>query len=274
MTRVFDVMTRSVATTAPDTPIEQVAALMRDLNIGDVLVVQDEKLCGIVTDRDLAIQALPNGVSKHTPVKTVMTADVITGQPEWSLEQVAQVMGKHQIRRLPIVEQGHVVGIVSLGDVALHLQNPKPIAASLHNISEATRPQVRRIGPMVQLLGVALPVLVAAGAIFFGTRTGQRFRKQWKPNALSNKARAAVQETVRALQAPETRRAALQALQDAELASKTRQSLESVRRSIEDSDLRKRATDLAAQVQKRQNVKSNRFAKLRAKSNGLFSAWL
>ena len=101
MLRAYDLMTRSVASATPKTPVSQVASLMRDLNIGDVLVIDDGKLRGIVTDRDLAIHVLTNGATSGAPVEKFMTTDVITGAPDWSVEQLADIMGKCRRHRFP-----------------------------------------------------------------------------------------------------------------------------------------------------------------------------
>src|ERR1700694_3597852 len=131
MSKAYEVMSCALATCAPNTPISDVAAMMRDRNIGDVLVVEDGQLRGIVTDRDLAIQALSgDDHPQKTPVHKYMTTSVVTGEPDWSLQKVSETMAKHQIRRLPIVQDGHPAGIISLGDVALHTDK-KQTARSL-----------------------------------------------------------------------------------------------------------------------------------------------
>jgi len=85
--------------------------MMRDMNIGDVLVVEEGKLRGIVTDRDLTIHVLTNGANSSAPVEKFMSTDVVTGSPDWSLDHVAQVMGDHQVRRLPIIENDNVLAL-------------------------------------------------------------------------------------------------------------------------------------------------------------------
>jgi CBS domain-containing protein len=136
MAKAFEVMTRSLATCAPDARVSDVAALMRDRNIGSVLILKDETLHGIVTDRDLVIQGLAGKDDPlQSPVNKYMSAPVVTGEADWSLEHVSEVMAKYQIRRLPIIEAGQLTGIVSLGDVALHEGKQKVVAKSLQAIS-------------------------------------------------------------------------------------------------------------------------------------------
>ena len=136
MLKTYEVMTHELATCAPDESVANVAAIMRDRDIGNVLVVEDGKLRGIVTDRDLALQALTGKDDPlQTPIRKFMSTQVVTGEAAWSLEQVAKIMAQHQVRRLPIVQGGQLVGIVSLGDVALHEDRKGVAAKSLQAIS-------------------------------------------------------------------------------------------------------------------------------------------
>src|SRR5512135_1892707 len=137
MLKAYEVMTHPLATCAPEASVTDVAAIMRDRNIGDVLIVEEGKLRGIVTDRDLTLQALTGQDDpQQTPIRKYMSTKVITGEPTWDLKQVTSVMAKHQIRRLPIVQAGNLVGIVSLGDVARYEDQKHVVAESLQAISE------------------------------------------------------------------------------------------------------------------------------------------
>src|SRR5512143_2488725 len=180
MSKAYEITTNLVATCGPEANAGDVAATMRDLNIGDVLVVEEGKLRGIVTDRDLTLQALTGKDDpRQTPIRNYMTGKVITGEPTWSLEHVAQTMGKHKIRRLPIVQAGKLVGIISLGDIARHTEG-KYAAKSLQAIS--TPPSSASFKPAHG--GSILPFLAFAalvtGAIGWLTvnHSGQAFRKQ------------------------------------------------------------------------------------------------
>jgi CBS domain-containing protein len=136
MLKAYEVMTRALATCAPDASVAHAAAIMRDRDIGNVLVVENGKLRGIVTDRDLAVQGLTGKDDPlQTPIRKYMSTQVVTGEAAWSLKQVAKTMAKHQVRRLPIVQDGQLVGIVSLGDVALHEDRSDVVTKSLQAIS-------------------------------------------------------------------------------------------------------------------------------------------
>jgi len=182
MLKAYDVMTRPLATCAPDTSVTDVAATMRDRDIGDVLIVEEGQLRGIVTDRDLALQALTGQADpRQTPIHKYMSTKVITGESSWSLEQVAKIMAKHQIRRLPIVQDGQLVGIVSLGDVARQEVRKDVITKSLQAISKPMGISApgRSLNGVVGLVGLALAALATAMfAWLTWSRSGQEFREQ------------------------------------------------------------------------------------------------
>jgi predicted transcriptional regulator len=229
--------------------------MMRDLNIGDVLVVEEGKLRGIVTDRDLTTQVLTNGANTQAPVEPYMTTDVVTGSPDWSVEQIANVMGEHQIRRLPIVEHDNVIGIVSLGDVALHTQKKETVGESLKNISEVTRARIRRASPMSKFLGIAIPVTLAAAVLVFSnTKSGKQLRRQLEASDVPYRARLALNDTLQALQDPRTRQAALDALESTGIPEKARGLVNTGVRRAQELNAQERALELAelAQVQAQQ----------------------
>jgi predicted transcriptional regulator len=229
-------MTRALAAVPPKTPVAQVASMMRDLNIGDVLVLEDGKLRGIVTDRDLTINVLTNGAKSDAPVERYMTTDVVTGSPDWSLEQIADVMGKHQVRRLPIVEEEQVVGIVSLGDVALHTPKRDTVANSLKNISDSARARFKMATPLTKFATIAIPIALGAVVLVAAnTKSGKRFRAQVQSGEAAEQARAAINDAVRSLQDPRTRQAALDALESTGLPDRTRQLIQESTRALQEN---------------------------------------
>ncbi len=175
MRRARDVMTAAVITCAPDSSVADVAKLMRDRNLGDVLITDDGKLVGIVTDRDIAVRvAAAEQDPRLVPIKSYMSKHLVTGQPDWDVNKLAKTMAHHQIRRLPIIENGMLVGIVSLGDLALKDTKRPMVSWSLKEISEPraihrmhTRGRLRglvRLGlGLAALTGVALVLSSKAG---------------------------------------------------------------------------------------------------------------
>lgn len=137
MLKAYEVMTHTLTVCTPDTSVAEAAGLMRDHDIGNILIVEDGKLRGIVTDRDLAVQALTGNCDPlQTPVRKFMHANVFTGESDWSLARVAKTMARHQIRRLPILQDNQLVGIVSLGDLASHEDRKHTVIKMLNEISE------------------------------------------------------------------------------------------------------------------------------------------
>jgi CBS domain-containing protein len=125
--RVRDIMNTDVATAAPGTPISQVAKLMADRDVGAVLIVEDGKPVGIVTDRDLVVDHLAKGHTQDHAVQEAVSgggvfAGLTTVAPDLDVLEAAQELGRHQVGRLPVVAGDRLVGIVSAGDLAKQLR--------------------------------------------------------------------------------------------------------------------------------------------------------
>lgn len=117
--KVGEAMTREVRLANPQQPIRDVAQLMAQLDAGAVPVSEDDRLVGMITDRDIAIRAVAAGKGPDTPVREVMSREVKYCFEDEELDHVARNMGDIQMRRLPVVNrEKRLVGIVSLGDIA------------------------------------------------------------------------------------------------------------------------------------------------------------
>jgi CBS domain-containing protein len=117
---IRDVMTESVVTAQPSATVRQVAELMRERNVGSVVLLDDEgALAGFVTDRDLALGALTDGRDAGDPVAAHSSSPVVTAQPNMDVEEAAELMVRHGIRRLPILDDGRLTGIITLDDIAV-----------------------------------------------------------------------------------------------------------------------------------------------------------
>ncbi|MDX6678197.1 MAG: hypothetical protein QOE31_2249 [Solirubrobacteraceae bacterium] len=113
-------MTESVVTAQPSATVRQVAELMRERNVGSVVLLDDEgALAGFVTDRDLALGALTDGRDAGDPVAAHSSSPVVTAQPNMDVEEAAELMVRHGIRRLPILDDGRLTGIITLDDIAV-----------------------------------------------------------------------------------------------------------------------------------------------------------
>lgn len=139
---VKDVMVDKVISVDTTTTLAEAAQLMRDGNIGVLPVVEGGQLRGLLTDRDIVIRAVARGVdSRSTRVAECATADIVCAKPEWSADQASQAMARHQIGRLPVVDEGgRLVGIVTLSSLALRSRDAEE---TLHAAEEVSRRSAR-----------------------------------------------------------------------------------------------------------------------------------
>lgn len=133
--RIADAMTRDVNMVTPDQSIIDAARMMAESDCGALPVADNDRLVGMVTDRDIVIRALAQGKAGDTKIKEVMSPEIKYCFEEDDLESVAQNMGDQQIRRLPVLSKDkRLVGIVSLGDIAN--ADEMPAGEALSEISE------------------------------------------------------------------------------------------------------------------------------------------
>jgi len=137
---VASVMTTDVDCCTPESTCKEVAIKMKELDVGAIPICENEKLVGIITDRDLVIKGLANDLSDESPVSELITNLVVKGTKDMSIEEAAKIMSHEQIRRLPIVENEKLVGMVSLGDLAVNNQSSKKAGEALKDISVPSEP--------------------------------------------------------------------------------------------------------------------------------------
>lgn len=130
---VSDVLTPSPTTIEVTKTVRDAAELMSAGDVGVLVVLEDRKLVGLVTDRDLVVRVLATGGSPEDPVRQACSSTLVTVQPADTIEHAAQLMAEHGVRRLPVVVGDDVVGIVSIGDLAIE-RDPD---SALGNISAA-----------------------------------------------------------------------------------------------------------------------------------------
>ena len=107
-----------VHTVRPDDTVFDALRLMAERNIGAVIVTADDRVVGILSERDYARKVILLGkASRETPVRTIMTTQVVTIDPGWTAEQCMALMNERRVRHLPVLEENQLVGIVSIGDV-------------------------------------------------------------------------------------------------------------------------------------------------------------
>lgn len=117
--RIEDIMTTDVETCRPGSTLQEVASMMREINVGSIPICEDGRLVGIVTDRDIVVRGIAEQIPSDAAISEILSAEVITGTVGHTIEEVAELMATHKIRRLPIVANERIVGIVSLGDLAI-----------------------------------------------------------------------------------------------------------------------------------------------------------
>ena len=125
--QVRDIMSQDVTALAPSISIADVAAIMRQLEIGSLPVMDQDQLIGIITDRDIVVRVVAEGLDPHMETAEYhMTRNPIVAAPDWPVDRAAQLMLSRQFRRLPVMEQGRLVGYLSLRDLA-HSEDDRPI---------------------------------------------------------------------------------------------------------------------------------------------------
>ena len=135
--KINEVMTAQVITATPRTTVAEVASTMARIESGAVPVVEDGKVVGLITDRDIVIRVVAEAGSLSQPVSDVMTTDVETCREEDNVADAAGLMASKQIRRLVVLnESGRLTGIVSLGDIAVDY-GAKAVGQTLEEISSA-----------------------------------------------------------------------------------------------------------------------------------------
>lgn len=142
--QIKDVMSSEPVAVRVDATIQEAAVGMRDADAGALPVVADEReLVGIVTDRDLSVRALAEGLGAETTVDRVMTPGVTTVEPSDEIEDALSIMRNEQIRRLPVVRGGRLVGIVAQADLAAVSAAPE-LAEAVRDISEPAVAEAER----------------------------------------------------------------------------------------------------------------------------------
>ena len=141
--KLREIMTNTVIRIRPEETAEVAARTMEHYNIGALLVCNGEdKVCGLVTDRDLVTRCIASGkMPRQTKVSQIMTKQVVTASAEMEASVAAGLMGRKQIRRLPVVENGKLCGMVSLGDLAAREDTVYDAGDALMDISSAVSPR-------------------------------------------------------------------------------------------------------------------------------------
>ncbi len=135
--KVKDIMSNQIASLNSNDTIERAAQLMKQFDVGSIPVCNQEKVIGIVTDRDITLRSTAQGIdSKHQKVSEIMSQNPVIGSPDMDVNDAVRLMSERQIRRLPIVENNNLVGIVALGDISVEPSLQNNAEEALKNISQ------------------------------------------------------------------------------------------------------------------------------------------
>jgi CBS domain-containing protein len=135
---VREAMTPGVRTVSPSQSLAEAAALMKSEDVGSVPVVEEGRLAGILTDRDIVIRAVAERRDPQTvKVDEIASGELVTVEPEQDLDEALTLMARHQVRRLPVVEEGRLVGMLAQADIALEAKEKK-VGETVEEISQPT----------------------------------------------------------------------------------------------------------------------------------------
>lgn len=142
MKTLNEVMTDDVVYLRPNDTIRRAAEEMKRLNVGVIPICDDSRrLLGVITDRDIVVRAVAGGRGINDTLDGFYTPDPVTGLRSWSVAEAVEMMSLQQIRRLPVVENGKLVGIVSLGDIAVEHGDEMVTGEALAEISQPAMPR-------------------------------------------------------------------------------------------------------------------------------------
>jgi CBS domain-containing protein len=139
--RVSEIMTRNPKTALLDSTLEEIASLMKAADVGAIPVIDDDReLVGIVTDRDIVIRCIADGKeASDTTVEDILSEDLTTIEPNADVQEAARLMAEKQIRRLPVVKDGELIGMVSIGDISVKHEDDETTGETLQKISRGVK---------------------------------------------------------------------------------------------------------------------------------------
>ena len=140
--KIRDVMTPNPRTVSPDDTIQAAARIMQTEDTGAVPVVANGRVLAVVTDRDIVVRVVAEGGSVSSPVSGIATRSVVCATPDMTTREASDLMSENQVRRLPVVENERLVGIVSIGDLAVKEGKDSRIGDTLQNISEGVKEKI------------------------------------------------------------------------------------------------------------------------------------
>lgn len=140
---VKDIMSNNIVSLNSEDSVERAAQMMKQFDVGSIPVCNAEKLIGMVTDRDIVLRTVASSANgNNQKISEVMTSNPVTGTPDMDVHDAAKIMSEQQIRRLPIIQNNNLVGIVSLGDISVEPTLSDNAEEALKSISKPTKSQI------------------------------------------------------------------------------------------------------------------------------------
>ncbi|OEH86653.1 CBS domain-containing protein [Desulfuribacillus stibiiarsenatis] len=134
---IREIMSGNLATVTTQDSVIKAAQIMSQYNIGSVPVVDNGQLVGMLTDRDIVLRSVATGGNlDQVSVRQIMTTNVVTATPDMDISQAANIMASNQIRRLPVIDNDQLIGMVALGDLALESDHIDEAGNALNDISK------------------------------------------------------------------------------------------------------------------------------------------
>jgi CBS domain-containing protein len=139
--RISDVMTQGVVTAATDDSLHRVGELMRDRNVGSVVICEGDRPVGVITDRDLALAVVADAVDSGEAAGDQASRPLVTGQVQIDIEEAVGLMVQHRIRRLPVTDGDELVGIVTIDDLAVRAGDLHQAQQIIAEVAKAALPE-------------------------------------------------------------------------------------------------------------------------------------
>ncbi|CAH2462118.1 MULTISPECIES: CBS domain-containing protein [Bacillus] len=138
MTQVRELMSTHIVHCTPLDNVYEAAVKMKEESVGLIPVIENKQVVGLVTDRDLVVRGIAEKHPGSNQITNVMTTNIVSVSPDDSIEKATELMAQYQIRRLPVVESGQLVGMLALGDLAIRQSADDQAGFALSEISEHT----------------------------------------------------------------------------------------------------------------------------------------
>lgn len=152
--KVRELMTTDITTAELSATLEEIATIMRHEDVGAVPIVDDEELVGIVTDRDIVVRCVAEGGDPgESTAEDILTEGLVTVAPDSDVQEAEEMMSRHQIRRLPVVRDGRLQGMISLGDIAVKIHTRGQHGKVLEQVSAGVKRGGQQRAPRAQRSG-------------------------------------------------------------------------------------------------------------------------